>query len=95
MCLTRLSFALLAMVITSMAAPSVCTAGQPFIAAVGGSFLYEEGHSDRTSSGGLPQTLNNRVQATTWHGMPAWHITWDCPRITAEHYIRMSDGAPL
>jgi len=81
-------------VVISLATPSLGTAGEPFIAAVDGDFFYMEGHADATH-GGLPQTLNNRVQAATWHGTPAWHITWDCPRIKAEHYIRMSDGAPL
>jgi len=90
---TQLGFTLLVMVATSLT-PSLCIAGESFVAAVGGNFFYMEGHADATL-GGLPQTLNNRVQATTWHGTPAWHITWDCPRIKAEHYIRMSDGAPL
>jgi len=74
--------------------PASCIAGEPFVAAVSGNFFYVEGHGDATP-GALHQTLNNRVRATTWHGTPAWRITWDCPRIRAEHYIRMRDGAPL
>ncbi len=90
----HLFFLLPAMMIASFVMPAPCIAGEPFIAAVGGNFFYVEGHADKTASD-LTQTLNNRVQATTWHGTPAWLITWDCPRIRAEHYIRMSDGAPL
>jgi len=92
--LSRLVFTLLAMVIASFATPSLCVAEEAFVAAVGGDFFYAEGHGDRTPYD-TPQTLNNRVHATTWHGTSAWRITWDCPRIRAEHYIRMSDGAPL
>lgn len=90
----QLLFLLSVMMITSFAMPASSLAEEPFIAAVGGNFFYMEGHSDKTSND-LTQTLNNRVQATAWHGTAAWLITWDCPRIRAEHYIRMSDGAPL
>ncbi|MDQ6959633.1 MAG: hypothetical protein Q9M27_01280 [Mariprofundaceae bacterium] len=82
------------MMVTSFAIPASCIAEEPFVAAVGGNFFYMEGHADKTSNDPA-QTLNTRVQATTWHGMRAWRIAWDCPRIKAEHYIRMSDGAPL
>jgi len=82
------------MAITSFIIPASCIAEEPFVAAVGGDFFYMEGHGDKTS-GDPARTLNNRVQATIWHGTPAWRIIWDCPRIRAEHYIRVSDGAPL
>jgi len=90
----RLVFLSLAMVIVSFVRPASCIAEEPSVVAVGGNFFYMEGHEDKIS-GESPQTLNNRVQATTWHGIRAWHITWGDRRIKAEHYIRMSDGAPL
>jgi len=90
----RLFFLSSAMVIVSFTTSVSCVAEEPFVAAVGGNFFYMEGHEDRTS-GKLLQTLNNRVQAVTWHGIRAWHITWNDRRIKAEHYIRMSDGTPL
>ena len=92
--MTRLLFLLSVMVIASSAVPASCIAEEPFVAAVGGNFFYMEGHGGKIVSD-LTQTLNNRVRATTWHGIPAWLITWDSPRIRAEHYIRISNGAPL
>lgn len=90
----QLAFMLSIVMIGHLIMPASCIAGESFVAAVGGNFFYTEGSNGNTPSE-FSNTLNNRVQATTWHGIPAWQITWDDPRIRADHYIRMSDGAPL
>ncbi len=92
--MSQLIFPALMMLIVACVMPAPCVAETPFVAAVSGNFFYMEG-AKGTASDTFSQTMNNRVQATTWHGIPAWHITWNDRRINADHYIRMRDGAPL
>jgi len=92
--MAQLVFLASVMMIISFAMPVSGFAETPFVAAVSGNFFYMEG-AKGAASDTFSQTMNNRVEATAWHGIRAWHITWDDRRINAEHYIRMSDGAPL
>ncbi len=62
--------------------------------AVSGYFIYAEGH-DGASYGGPPASLTYQVHAVSYHGIPAWHISWGSLEMQADHYIRRSDGAPL
>jgi len=92
--MAQLVFLASVMLVVSLVMPASCFAETPFVAAVSGNFFYMEGAKGATPDT-FSQTMNNRVEATTWHGIRAWHITWNDQRINAEHYIRMSDGAPL
>jgi len=64
------------------------------VAAVSGDFVYVEGHQG-ASNGSSSANLAYQVRAVSFRGIPAWHISWDCLQMKADHYIRRSDGAPL
>jgi len=75
--------------------PYAASATEPAsVAAVSGDFVYVEGHQG-ASNGSSPANLAYQVRAVSFRGIPAWHISWDCLQMKADHYIRRSDGAPL
>jgi len=89
-CLLLLSFTFI--LLASQAAIAADDVSE--IAAVSGNFIYSEWHQGATVAS-KPNALSYQVNAVSYHGIPAWRITLDCPQIRAEHYIRSSDGAPL
>ncbi|MDX8409093.1 MAG: hypothetical protein R8J84_03480 [Mariprofundales bacterium] len=41
------------------------------------------------------ETIAYRVEATNYHGVQAWHIRWQSAGLTADHFMRRDNGAPL
>lgn len=60
------------------------------LAVVSGSFIYTRAESD-----GDTAKIAYQVEATNYHGIDAWRITWSDARMDAVHYIRRNEGAPL
>jgi len=62
-------------------------AGASYAAVVSGSFVYKQ-----EQDGSL---IRYQVTASEYQGVAAWRVSWDCPQLKAEHFVRQSDGAPL
>lgn len=78
--------------LTCLLLTPVLASAAPEISAVSGDFLYVQSDDVAQSTAG---TLRYHVRAANYEGVAAWHISWHCPQLEAEHYIRQSDGAPL
>jgi len=70
---------------------SPAQAAESSMAVERGSFIYTQ----VAAAGQKAEKITYQVDPAEYKGVDAWRIAWDCERMSAVHYIRRGDGAPL
>ncbi|MDX8397562.1 MAG: hypothetical protein R8K49_04505 [Mariprofundaceae bacterium] len=60
---------------------------QAYADVVAGDFIY--------SQQGKKNSVEYHVRSTHYQGIKAWKISWKCPQLSAEHFLRHDNGKPL